>query len=171
MKKIIFILLLLIIVTGCNNTNNNIVDSSILSNTIEIDLNDASYMCTKDYKDEINNYALGSKYAIITEDDIVKTIKSIEILESNKQSIINDFEGYINANYSKIKEYGGYTFEINHEGNKLITNVTINLEEFNMDGFLSEFPEFINNLNEDNKLTVEALIDYYETKNIECKEI
>ena len=171
LKKYIFILLSLLIITGCDNDDSNITDNSILSNTIEIDTKDASYLCIKDYKDELNNYALGSKYAIVTENDTVKTIRSIEIVESNKQSIINDFEGYINANYSRIKEYGGYTYSINHDNNKLITSVTINLDEFNMDGFLSEFPDFVNNLNEEHKLTYESLIKYYEENNIVCEEI
>ena len=167
-KKVIILLTFILLLTGCGNEVKKKNKSNILSNTIDINGKDYDYVCTYDKKDEDNNYTVGAKYAIKIEDDLVSKIHSIEIIEANKPEIINDYESYINENYEKIKAYGGYEYTVNHENNRLITEVNINFNEFTIESFALNNPDIVNYLNEDYKLTADSVLNYYKDLDMEC---
>ena len=170
MKKTILTIALLFIITGCdeNNKKNNIEKN--LLDEITIDDKDASYTCTTYNKDN-KDYDIAGKYAIFLDDkDNVIMISSTEIIESKNIETLNQFESYYNSSYEKIANYGGYTYDIYQENNRVIANVIVDYNTFNMESYANEYEDVSKYLTEDYKLTKDKLIEKYKSQNITCQK-
>lgn len=170
MKKTLLIFAVLFIVTGCNESNKKKNNENILLNDIVLEDKDATYECSM-YSNENKDYDVAGKYAIfVDENDNVTMINSTEIIESKKDEILNQFENYYNSSYDKIANYGGYTYDIYQENNRVIANVIIDYNTFNMESYAEEHEEIVPYINEEHHLTKDKLIEKYQSQNIKCEK-
>lgn len=171
MKKIIIPILVLILLTGCTEKTKkkNKIEINLL-NEIQIESEEANLIC---YSNNNNNsdYETASKFAIYYDDnEIITSIESYEIIASDNQDILNDFESYYNSNYEKIANYGGYTYDIHQEKKRLIANVIIDFNTFNIESYTADYPETLENFNDDYKLEKDKLLEVYSSKGIICEK-
>ena len=170
MKKTLLIISLLFIVTGCNESNKKNGKEKNLLDEIVLEDKDAAYECSM-YNSENKDYNIAGKYAIFVDDnDNVTMINSTEVIESKKNDILNQFQNYYNSSYDKIANYGGYTYDIIQENNRVIANVIIDYNTFNMESYAEEHEEIVQYINEEYHLTKDKLIEKYNSQNIKCEK-
>ena len=160
----IAIILLCIFTVGCEEKDVKDLEKN-LSDTIKIDDNGASLVCTTDIDYSEYDYTLGSKYVIFADSEgkVTKIISS-EIINSNDKSKLDEFEEYLNKNHEVAEKYNGYKYEISKESKKVISNVTIDYSQFDLKTFIKE-----NNIsNMDEVLTVDAVEKQYISLGAEC---
>ena len=139
-NKIISIIMIFscILLTGCNEKREKELNKNI-SESIDIDESGAKLVCTTDYDYTELNYTLGSKYVVFADEKgKVTKIVSEEIIESNDESKLEEFESYLNKNHDVAVQYKGYTYDVKKEDNKVISDVTIDYSEFDMEKFIKE---------------------------------
>lgn len=169
MKKFNLFLLLVIaplIFTGCTEEEKKELETDI-SKEIKIDDTGASLVCTTDHDYTELNYVIGSKYVVFAEDDNkVTKIVSKEIINSTDQTILDDFENYLNENHNVAIQYGGYTYDVKREEEQVISNVTIDYSEFDIVKFAKENDSVEDDIKE---MTVDELEKQYISLGAECK--
>jgi len=165
-KKIlsIIIILLCIFTVGCEEKEKKELEKNI-SETIDIDDNGASLVCTTDIDYSEYDYTLGSKYVVFADNDgKVTKIVSSEIINSNDKAKLDEFEEYLNKNHEVAGKYNGYKYDIKKENKKVISNVSIDYSEFDIKSFIKE-----NNItNMDENLTVDSVEKQYVSLGAEC---
>ncbi len=139
-KKIISTITIVscILLTGCSEVKEKELNKN-LAESIDIDETDAKLVCTTNYDYTELNYTLGSKYVVFADDKgNVTKIVSEEIIESNDEKKLEEFESYLNKNHDVAVQYKGYTYDVKKEDNKVISDVTIDYSEFDMDKFIKD---------------------------------
>lgn len=170
MKKTFLFISLLLIITGCNDSNKSKNNEKSLLDDIVLEDKDAAYECSM-YNKNNKDYDIAGKYAIFLDDkDNVIMVNSTEVVESKKNEILNQFENYYNSSYDKIANYGGYTYDIYQENNRVIANVIIDYNTFNMESYATEHEEIVPYINEEHHLTKDKLIEKYNSQNIKCEK-
>jgi len=169
MKKINLLLLLVIstlIFTGCAEEKKKELKTDI-SKDIKIDDTGASLVCTTDHDYTELNYVIGSKYVVFAEENNkVTKIISKEIIESTDQTILDDFERYLNENHNAALQYGGYTYDIKREDDKITSSVNIDYNEFDIAKFAKENESVEQDIT---VMTVDELEKQYISLGAECK--
>ncbi len=95
--------------------------------------------CTSSQKNLANGYEIKSEYNIYAKGDVVKSVKTKEVVTSDQESILNTFETTLNSTYSTYsKEYGGYKYEIVKNGNTVTSNVEIDYSVMNLAKFAND---------------------------------
>lgn len=178
MKKnllgLITLLLCCTLVVGCGekkekDTTKDDLSTSI-SSSISIDEKDASLVCTTDMNYSNYGYTMGAKYVVFADsNNVVKKIVSTEIVESDDSQIITEFEDYLNENYTTASSYGGYTYDVSVSGNRVISNVSINYTEFDMDKYVVDYETMADYVNDSNEFTLESVKKMYEAMGSTCK--
>lgn len=137
-RKLILVLLMSIfLVTGCEEKKIELTKN--LSSTIDIDDKDAKLVCTTDYDYTELDYVIGSKYVVFADNDgNVTKVVSREIIESNDQEKLDQFEEYLNENHTAASEYNGYEPKVVRTANRVTSDVTIDYEQFDMEKFVED---------------------------------
>lgn len=165
-KKLLSFIFVLtcILLTGCEDTSKKELNTN-LSETITIDDNGAALVCTTDIDYTEYDYTLGSKYVVFAnEDGKVTKIMSSEIINSNDSAKLDEFEDYLNKNHSAAIQYSGYNYDIKRDGNKVISTVSIDYEEFDLKTFIKD-----NEItNQEEILTVDSVEKQYVSLGAEC---
>lgn len=165
-KKILSIILVIgcILFTGCEDTSKKELNTN-LSETINIDDNGASLVCTTDIDYTEYDYTLGSKYVVFADKDgKVTKIMSSEIINSNDSTKLDEFEDYLNKNHSAAIQYNGYNYDIKREKTKVISTVSIDYEEFDLKTFIKD-----NEItNQEEVLTIDSVEKQYVSLGAEC---
>ena len=165
-KKIlsILIILLCIFTVGCEEKKEKELEKN-LSDSIDIDDNGASLVCTTDMDYTEYDYTLGSKYVVFADNDgKVTKIVSSEIINSNDKSKLDEFEEYLNKNHEVASKYNGYKYDIKKESKKVISSVSIDYSEFDLKTFIKD-----NNItNMDEVLTLDSVEKQYVSLGAEC---
>jgi uncharacterized protein YcfL len=168
MKKTLMLIIALLLMVGCNNKKVKKEEKVNLLNEIKLEAEEANMICSS-YKQE-NNYEIAAKYAIFYDkDENITNLESSELIASEDNDILNDFESYYNSNYEKIGNYGGYTYDIHQEKKRLIANVVIDYTLFNSEAYVADYPEIADTFNEDYKLTKDKILKIYKNNGIECE--
>ena len=166
MKKVITTLLVTtsILLTGCGNNKNKELDTN-LSKSIKINDEGAKLICTTDYDYTDLNYVLGSKYVVFAdENDKVTKVISKEVIQSNDESKLKEFEDYLVQNHSAAVQYNGYDYNIDKENNKVISSVEIDYTVFDIKKFYED-----NDEKADSNLTLDSMEKQYISLGAECK--
>ena len=165
-RKIVFIIIGILILTGCETTSNKKLTKNI-SETININEDGSKLICSTDYDYEDLGYVIGSKYVVWADDENkVTKVVSREIIESNDSSKLDEFEEYLNENHSTAQSYGGYTYNLKRENNRVTSEVTIDYAEFDMKKFAEENKDAGK---EDETLTIDSIEAKYVSLGAECK--
>ena len=166
MKKMLSILMLssLIFLTACGEKVKVKLDTN-LSQSIRINEEGAKLVCTTDYDYTDLNYTLGSKYVVFADDnDKVTKVIAKEIIQSNDDDKLKEFEEYLVQNHSAAVQYNGYDYNIDKENNKVISTVEIDYKEFDIKKFYEDNEE-----KADANLTLDSIEKQYVTLGAECK--
>lgn len=169
--KYISIILCLTFMTGCGTKEK--VEEKLPTNLVEniqIDTNGAAAVCSAEYDySDTKGYNTGSKFAIFTdENEIVVKVVTQEIVVSNNEDILELFQDSLERNYSTFSQYGGYDYDIKIEGNKLISNVTIDYTETDLKTMAADNETLKVYLNGDNKFTLSSVKSMYISSGAEC---
>lgn len=150
MKKIFYILcfVCIIFLSGCNK--------------------EEYFICKINVDNDIQEYHLSAVYKVYHEKSFVTKIEKEERYISKKEETLNYFEQYKDLEYKNLNNlYGGVTYSIGLEENKVILNATIDMslvdvEKMVKDNYLDEY--HVNS----NKLTTGGIKMLYEQKGATC---
>ena len=107
MKKV-FLLLIVILLSGCSKEN--------------------YFTCKIDLENKIQEYQLNAVYKVYYKNSFVTKIEKKEIYTTDNEETYNYFNEYKNLEYTNLNNlYGGTTYTISLEGNKVILDATINM--------------------------------------------
>ncbi len=167
-RKILHLLLIVInicILTGCDDTPKKELETNI-SESIKIDDNGASLVCTTDYDYTELQYVLGSKYVVFADDKgKVTKVVSREIISSTDETKLDEFENYLNENHTAALQYNGYSYDVKRENQQVVSDVTINYDEFDIKKFASENE----GANIDGELTIDSIEKKYVSLGAKCE--
>lgn len=151
MKKILLLVvpMFVLCLTGCEEKEGEIV-------------------CNGGSKDVINGYEIDSKYVITYKGDYVTMVESKETVESDLDSVLSYFDETLNETYEKMDDtYGGYTYKITKEADKVISDVTIDYSDMDIKQLVKDQPTYKAFVKND-KLLVDGIITIYESMGITC---
>ena len=169
--KYLCIILCIVVISGCGSKEKE--EEKLPTNlveTIQIDETGAAAICTAEYDySDTQGYTTGSKFVVFTdEDDYVVKIVTTEVVASNDDAILELFEESLERNYSMFSQYGGYDYEITIDGNKLISNVTIDYTETDLETMAADNESLKIYLTEDYKFTLKSVKSMYMSSGAEC---
>ena len=120
--KILFISLFVILISGCGKSNKEVVST-----------------CTLSSDQYSNGYTLSSNYEIHSKDGLVNSVTTKETVESDNEQVRSYFKKTLEDSYNTANEsYGGYTYNVTEDGNKVISDVTIDYSKMNLDKFVND---------------------------------
>ena len=171
MKKSFILICALLLITGCGEKEK--VKKAVkvnLLDEIKLEAEEANIVC-QSYNKDNEEYEVASKIAIYYDkNENITKIESSELLASDNNNILNDFESYYNSNYEKIANYGGYTYDIHQGKKRLISNVIIDFNTFNTESYVADYPEIAETFNEEFKLNKDNLLEIYSNQGIKCQK-
>ena len=126
-------------------------------------------ICTNKSDQSKNGYVLETKYIIKSKGNIVKSVDVVEIITSKDQKLLEKYEKQLKRDYAfNKKTYGGYTYKITNENNKVISNVNIDYKKMDIKKFM-ENNEAIKKYIMNNKMTLVGIKKMYESTGATCK--
>lgn len=154
MKKFIrltFVLMLMLVLAGCNGKEQVLKCSSISDQSA-------------------SGYKLKSNYDIYYSDDVVSKIITTETVSSKNTTILAYFEKQLKNQYKVNNEsFGGYTYKITNKDGKVVSKVTIDYSEMDIDKFVKENPAMKSFVNKSNQITLKGVKSMYESMGATCK--
>lgn len=147
--KIVLLIMIAFLITGCGKKVNK------------------KCVLISDQSD--NGYKSIVEYKIFSKGDIVTKVEQKEVIESEKQDILNFFQKEYNSQYQKYQNlYGGYKYKVNIKDKKLTLNVTINYKKFDMNKYLKDNTGVKKFVNKNNKYTVKGILKMYKNMGATC---
>ena len=150
--KILFISLFVILISGCGKSNKEVVS-----------------ICTLSSNQSSNGYKISSNYEIHSKDGLVNSVTTKETVESDNEQVRSYFKKTLEDSYNTANEsYGGYTYNVTEDGNKVISDVTIDYSKMDLDKFVkdnSQIKSYIKN----KKITLEGMQKIYEALGATCE--
>ena len=120
--KILFISLFVILISGCGKSNKEVVST-----------------CTLSSNQSSNGYKISSNYEIHSKDGLVNSVTTKETVESDNEQVRSYFKKTLEDSYNTANEsYGGYTYNVTEDGNKVISDVTIDYSKMNLEKFVND---------------------------------
>ena len=149
--KILFISLFVILISGCGKSNKEVVST-----------------CTLNSDQSSNGYKLTSNYEIHSKDGSVYSVVTKETVESDNEQVRSYFKKTLEDSYNTANEsYSGYTYNVTEDGNKIISDVTIDYSKMDLDKFVknnSQMKSYIKN----NKISLDGMKKIYEALGATC---
>lgn len=149
MKRIFLILsFVVILLTGCNK--------------------EEYFTCTIDLENKIDEYNLNATYKIYYKNSLVTKIEKEETYISNNEDTLNYFNEFKNLEYEKLnKLYGGITYIVEKEDEKVNLNASIDTKELDIKKMLKD--KYIDsNYVVSNRITTGGIRLMYESKGATC---
>ena len=161
MKKGLVLLSLLVLLTGCGEETNNDVLQEVPKQEI--------MHCESSTRDVVNGYETTSEYTIYYTGDYVDKVETVETVMSESEDILDTMEDYVNNTYDSMNNaYGGYTYEVIREENKVISNVEIDYTKMNLDQYVTDQPTMSDYVKDD-KFLVDGIVEVYEAIGATCE--
>lgn len=127
-------------------------------------------ICTLENDQSKSGYKVSSTYKIYSKNDIVTKVNTEEILTSKNTTIIKYFEDLINKQYKELNNtYGGYTYNIKKDNDKIISTVNIDYSKMNLEKFINDNSAMKAYINKDKKMTLKGIQTMYESLGAKCK--
>lgn len=125
--------------------------------------------CNLSSNDVVNGYKINSTYKISYNGNFVTSVETEEIVISNNDELLNNFESKLNDSYEKANTaYGGYTYNVIKEDGKVISKVNIDYSKMDIEQFAKDQPS-LKSYSKDNKLLTEGVQKIYESIGATCK--
>ena len=149
--KILFISLFVILISGCGKSDKEVVST-----------------CTLSSDQSSNGYKISSNYEIHSKNGLVNSVTTKETVESDNEQVRSYFKKTLEDSYNTANEsYGGYTYNVTEDGNKIISDVTIDYSKMDLNKFVkdnSQMKSYIKN----NKISLDGMKKIYETLGATC---
>lgn len=159
--KILFISLFVILISGCSNEKTNV-------NTNKDTAKETINTCTLSSDQSSNGYTLSSNYEIHSKDGLVNSVTTKETVESDNEQVRSYFKKTLEDSYNTANEsYGGYTYNVTEDGNKVISDVTIDYSKMDLEKFVndnSQMKSYIKN----NRISLDGMKKIYEALGATC---
>jgi len=170
--KCVIAIVSIFLIAGCGSDNKNKDKELVanLSNEIVLSEEGASAVCKVDTDMSSNNsYVIGAKFVIYADkNEIVTKMISIQLAESNDIDLLKAVMNKTEEDHDLAKEFGGYEYEMNLDGNRLYTKVTIDFTELDMEKMVEADSSLLTFLNDDYKYTLKEYMRMYEAVGVEC---
>ncbi len=151
MKKLLIVLGMVFLLSGCGEK--------------EI----KSLHCTIHSKNVIDGYEVNSTYDAVGEKGYAKTVTTKEETVSDSAETLDLFEETIKTTYKNMNDtYGGYTYTVNRESNKVVADVTIDYSKMNLNKMLEDQP-VLDKYIKDGKMLMSGLQKMYEDLGATCE--
>lgn len=158
MRKIILVILVLVLgITGCSKKEEK--EEKVLD----------SFKCSLNVSNPNLGYSTTSEYIVYYEGDFVNNVEITETILSDDSDILDYLKSEINDMYKPLKEkYKGYSYKVTRDNGKIVSRVNVDYTKMDITMYLRDNPEqeqyFLGN-----KLTVEGIIDIYDSMEIGCE--
>jgi len=151
MKKIgLFLVLMMFLFAGCGEEKTGYLE------------------CNNSRNEE--TFSTKTEVKVYYENNIVKTVESIEKVTSDDKSILEYFEEALIESYASLSEnYGGYTYNFEYEGNTLISKTTINYEVMDLKALVNDDSSMSTYVNANNQITKTSIKAMYSVLGLTCK--
>ena len=121
------------------------------------------------FESKQSDYKIESKYKIYYKKNIVKKVDIDEVISSSSKDKLEEFSNSFKSQYeSNNSMYGGYTYNIKINKDKLKLSVSIDYTSFNMKKFIDNNAAMKEYVDKDNKLTLDGAIKMYEASGSKC---
>lgn len=131
--------------------------------------NSVNLTCMNISNQKNEGYKIKNIYTISADNGIVSKVVIKEIITSKKSEILSDFKNQLNSQYEYNKKmYGGYSYEIITNNDKLLVDVTVDYNDINLELFIKD-NEAMKKYTKNNKLTLEGVKKLYESTGAKCK--
>lgn len=149
--KILFISLFVILISGCGKSNKEVVST-----------------CTLSSNQSSNGYKISSNYEIHSKDGLVNSVTTKETVESDNEQVRSYFKKTLEDSYNTANEsYGGYTYNVTEDGNKVISDVTIDYSKMNLEKFVNDNSQMKSSI-KNNRISLDGMKKIYEALGATC---
>lgn len=165
MKKIIslsFILLLVVLVTGCDDSSSN---SGVQVKKAE---DESTLKCTR-IAAGVNDATASLNYTIYYKGDYVTKTVSIERVESDNSSVLDQYEEAYTKIFQNYKNIAYYDNTVDRESNSVTSTTVINYEKVDTSKILAIEGEDGNIYDEDGKVRKDTLVSFYKKYGATCE--
>lgn len=98
----------------------------------------------------------------------MNNVVTVETITSDSEEFLNNMKEYVSSIYETSNEkYGGYSYKVERNDNKLIATVKVDYSKLDLITYISDQPEF-NNYVQDGKFLVSGAIKIYESYGAIC---
>lgn len=116
-----------------------------------------------------DDYTLNNYYLINYNGDYVKSVQTIEEVESDDATYLKNVKKLTEETYKELNDtYGGYEYKVYIEGNKVVAETTINYDKLNIKKFIQDAPE-MKKYTKDEKMTLKGVKALYEESGAICE--
>ena len=123
------------------------------------------------FESKQSDYKIESKYKIYYKKNIVKKVDIDEVISSSSKDKLEEFSNSFKSQYeSNNSMYGGYTYNIKINKDKLKLSVSIDYTSFNMKKFIDNNAAMKEYVDKNNKLTLDGAIKMYEASGSKCNK-
>lgn len=151
--KFLVVSLFVILLVGCSSKDEKVVKT-----------------CKLNRDQSASGYTLNSTYKIHATNNVVTSVETEEVVTSENKQIRDYFESTLKTSYETAeKAYGGYTYTVKNEGNKVSSNVTIDYTKMDLEKFINSNTAMKAYVNKDNKITLEGAKKIYEGLGATCE--
>ena len=155
MKKILMLFVVMIsilLVTACGNKEKEVLKT-----------------CTLEVNNSTAGYKVESTYEIYGRGKVVEKVISNEIVTSESDEILNNFETTLNTTYKNMNDtYGGYTFNITKETGRVISNAEIDSTSMDFNKYINDNQDIKDYLDPNNKLLISGVESLYKSLGATC---
>lgn len=117
-----------------------------------------------------SGYKITTKYVINASGDIVNEVIQTDTVESDKKEILDFYKKEYESMYKKYnKTYGGYTYDIKTDKNKITCKVVINYKKFKRDKYINDNTGLKKFVNKKNYFTIDGITKMYQNIGATCK--
>lgn len=117
---------------------------------------------------EVSEYTMNNEYKVYGNDKTVDKVITVETIESDDAATLAYFETFAKTTYDTMNRlYGGYSYIIDADDNKIVISTTINYKKMNLKKFASDNPnvDYVKN----NKILLDGIVSLYEGMGATCK--
>lgn len=151
--KVLVVALCTLLLVGCSSKEKNVITT-----------------CTLNSDQSASGYTLSSTYKIYSTNNAVTKVETTEIVTSDNETIRDYFVSALENSYKTAEEtYGGYTYKVIDEYDKVTSTVTIDYTKMDLNKFIKDNSSMKSYVNKDNKITLEGAKNIYETLGATCK--
>ena len=151
--KVLVVALCTLLLVGCSSKEKNVITT-----------------CTLTSDQSASGYKLNSTYKIYSTNDAVTKVETTEVVTSDNEAIRDYFVSTLETSYKTAdKAYGGYTYEVINEYDKVTSTVTIDYTKMDLNKFIKDNSSMKSYVNKDNKITLAGAKNIYESLGATCK--
>ncbi|MBR6073272.1 MAG: DUF1307 domain-containing protein [Bacilli bacterium] len=126
--------------------------------------------CHGESNQTASGYKLVTDYKISSRKNIVEKIELKQTIESDSKEKLDNFKTNLEKQYKdNNSRYGGYSYNIKDEENKIVIELTIDYSKMDLNKFVTDNVAMKNYVNDKNQLTLDGAKKMYEASGNKCE--